>query len=92
MLLRPGPLTAILSAKFCYDDDEDSDVAKVGRVFIKTVHDRVVTVEQQEAMIARWRPSQVYSLDSDHSPFFSNPFMLFGLLVKSAASVGYSSS
>lgn len=84
MLLRPGPLPAILSAQF----SETSDIDKVPRVYIKTMHDNVVKPAQQEAMIKRWPPSDVYVLESDHSPFFSTPFLLFGLLVKAAASVG----
>ncbi|XP_019430934.1 PREDICTED: methylesterase 17-like [Lupinus angustifolius] len=82
MLLRPGPMVALTSAKF----RDDGEVEKVPRVFIKTKHDKVVTPEQQEAMIKRWSPCTVYELDSDHSPFFSTPFLLFGLLVKLAAS------
>ncbi|GAV67758.1 Abhydrolase_6 domain-containing protein [Cephalotus follicularis] len=85
MLLRPGPIQALMGAQF---NDENSDVDKVPRVYIKTTHDRVLTPEQQEAMIKRWPTSQVYALDSDHSPIFSAPFLLFGLLVKAAASVG----
>nr|CAN78031.1 hypothetical protein VITISV_017532 [Vitis vinifera] len=84
MLLRPGPLPAIRSAQF----SETSDIDKVPRVYIKTMHDNVVKPAQQEAMIKRWPPSDVYVLESDHSPFFSTPFLLFGLLVKAAASVG----
>lgn len=87
MLLRPGPILALQMARFTEDDDVD----KVPRVFIKTLQDRVVKPEQQNAMIKRWQPSDVYALDTDHSPFFSNPFLLFGLLVKAAASVGYCS-
>lgn len=84
MLLRPGPVGAILSAKF----SGTSEIEKVPRVYIRTMHDNVVTPAQQEAMIRRWPPSAVYVLESDHSPFFSTPFLLFGLLVKAAASVG----
>lgn len=84
MLLRPGPLPAIRSAQF----SETSDIDEVPRVYIKTMHDNVVKPAQQEAMIKRWPPSDVYVLESDHSPFFSTPFLLFGLLVKAAASVG----
>ncbi|KAL6968299.1 hypothetical protein U1Q18_034102 [Sarracenia purpurea var. burkii] len=47
---------------------------------------RKCTPEQQEAMIKRWPPAEVYALESDHSPFFSSPFLLFRLLVKVAAS------
>ncbi|KAJ8771126.1 hypothetical protein K2173_023451 [Erythroxylum novogranatense] len=84
MLLRPGPLLALQSARFTAENDT---IDEVPRVYIKTIHDNVVKPHQQEAMIQRWPPSQVYVLDSDHSPFFSSPFLLFGLLVKAAASV-----
>nr|AFK46876.1 unknown [Lotus japonicus] len=85
MLLRPGPLLALTSAKFREEDDGGGEVEKVERVYIKTMHDWVVKPEQQEAMIKRWPPSSVYELDSDHSPFFSTPFLLFGMLVKAVA-------
>ncbi|XP_057442375.1 methylesterase 17-like isoform X1 [Lotus japonicus] len=81
MLLRPGPILALTSARFT----EEGEVETVPRVYIRTRHDNVVKPEQQEAMIKRWPPLSVYELDSDHSPFFSNPFLLFGFLVKAAA-------
>lgn len=84
MLLRPGPIKAIVSAKF----PNSQDINKVPRVYIKTTRDHVVKPDQQESMIRRWPPSDVYVLESDHSPFFSTPFLFFGLLVKAAASVG----
>jgi len=86
MLLRPGPILALQTAQFTGGDDDDG-VDKVARVYIKTEYDRVVKPEQQEAMIKRWPPSSIYSLESDHSPFFSTPFVLFGLLVRAAASI-----
>lgn len=85
MLLRPGPILALTTARFT---EEEDDIERVPRIYIKTKNDRVVRPEQQEAMIKRWPPSKVYDLDSDHSPFFSTPFLLFGLLVKAAAFVG----
>lgn len=85
MLLRPGPIKALLSARFLEDDENVAD--KVPRIYIKTTDDRVVKPEQQDAMIKRWPPAQVYVLESDHSPFFSTPFLLFGLLIKAATSV-----
>ncbi|KAJ6422313.1 hypothetical protein OIU84_027297 [Salix udensis] len=85
MLLRPGPILALMSARF---KEERDDIDKVKRIFIKTTQDHVVKPHQQEEMIRRWPPSEVYVLDSDHSPFFSTPFLLFGLLIKAAASVG----
>ncbi|MFQ6640158.1 hypothetical protein Gotur_016881 [Gossypium turneri] len=87
LLLRPGPTLALQSARFKEDGEM---VEKVGRIYIKTMHDNVIKPEQQEAMIKKWPPSQVHVLDSDHSPFFSAPFSLFGLLLKVAAtSAGY---
>ncbi|KAA8539713.1 hypothetical protein F0562_026405 [Nyssa sinensis] len=83
MLVRPGPIKALLSARFTEGNDAD----KVPRLYIKTRYDRVVKPQQQDAMIKRWPPSNVFVLESDHSPFFSTPFLLFGLLVKAAASV-----
>lgn len=80
MLLRPGPLLALTSARFI----EDGEVEKVPRVYIRTRHDNMVKPKQQESMIKRWPPLSVYELDSDHSPLVSTPFLLFGLLVKAA--------
>lgn len=81
MLLRPGPIQALTSARF----KETSEVENVPRVYIRTKHDNVVKAEQQEAMIKKWPPLSVYELDSDHSPFFSTPFIFFGLLIKATA-------
>lgn len=83
MLLRPGPLVALTSAQFREEGGEG--VEKVPRVYIRTKQDKVVKAEQQEAMIKKWPPSTVYELDTDHSPFFSSPFLLFGFLLKAAA-------
>ncbi|XP_044508904.1 methylesterase 17-like [Mangifera indica] len=86
MLLKPGPILALTSARF---SQENESVESVPRVYIKTLNDNVLKAEQQDAMIKRWPPSDVYVLESDHSPFFSTPFLLFGLLIKAAASFGY---
>lgn len=86
MLVRPGPILALKSTRFTGENHEE--VERVPRVYIKTMHDHVVKPEQQDAMIKRWPPSDVYALDSDHSPFFSAPFLLAGCLIKAAASVG----
>ncbi|CAI9762307.1 unnamed protein product [Fraxinus pennsylvanica] len=84
MLLRPGPIQALTSAQFT----EAENGEQVPRIYIKTTHDHVIKPEQQDAMIKRWPPSDVYVLESDHSPFFSAPFSLFGLLVKASISAG----
>ncbi|KAH7855470.1 hypothetical protein Vadar_025244 [Vaccinium darrowii] len=51
MLLREGPHKAIVSAKF----EGGNDVDEVPRVYIKMTHDLVLKLEQQEAMVARFR-------------------------------------
>ncbi|KAL2248991.1 methylesterase 17 isoform X2 [Sesamum indicum] len=84
MLLRPGPSHALTTARLVESDYADN----VPRIYIKTMQDNVVKPEQQEAMIKKWPPSDVYVLESDHSPFFSAPFLLFGLLVKAAVAYG----
>lgn len=86
MLVRPGPIRALNSAKFD-EENKGAEVDRLPRIYIKTRYDRVVKLYQQEQMIKRWPPTNVYILDSDHSPFFSAPFMLFDLFVKAAASL-----
>lgn len=86
LLMRPGPVLALTTAKVEEKGQEVEDC--VPRVYIKTLHDRVMKPEQQQAMMKKWPPREAYDVDSDHSPFFSNPFVLFGLLIKAAVSVG----
>nr|XP_009607542.2 methylesterase 17-like [Nicotiana tomentosiformis] len=83
MVLRPGPIQALQSARF---KEEGEGAENVPRIYIRTAYDRVMKTEQQDAMIRKWQPQHVYTLESDHSPFFSAPFALFGLLLKVAAS------
>ncbi|XP_074280535.1 methylesterase 17-like [Silene latifolia] len=83
MLLRPFPL-AVTQAKL-EEGKESSE--RVARIYIKTLQDRVIKPNQQDAMIKRWPPLQVYAIDTDHSPFFSTPFVLSGLLAKVAHSL-----
>ncbi|KAM7255053.1 hypothetical protein ACFE04_020294 [Oxalis oulophora] len=78
MLIRPSPSRAFSSVKFIPGPISD----EVHRVFIKTKHDRVISREQQDAMIYRWPPALTFDIESEHSPFFSAPFVLFGLIVK----------
>jgi hypothetical protein len=83
ILLRPWP-TALSTARFTGDDGGvESFIDRVRRVYIKTENDRMVQPEQQEAMIRRWPPSKVMVMDTDHSPFFSAPELLFNLILKS---------
>ncbi|GAB4837165.1 hypothetical protein Ancab_002076 [Ancistrocladus abbreviatus] len=77
MLHRPAPTNAVVSARF---SGSIVDVDQVPRVYIKTLQDRVLKPEQQEAMIKRWPPAHIFVLDSDHNPTFSAPFLLSGFL------------
>ncbi|KAK9128184.1 hypothetical protein Syun_016981 [Stephania yunnanensis] len=81
MLIKPGPLAAILSAQF----EEIENIEQVPRVYIKTTNDRVIKPDQQDSMIKRWTPSDVFVLESDHSPYFSAHVELFDMLVKAVA-------
>ncbi|KAK9159333.1 hypothetical protein Scep_005907 [Stephania cephalantha] len=83
MLQKEGPYQVIRDANF--KEDRGADV--VPRVYIKSMHDRVVIPKQQESMLKRWPPSQVYSVESDHYPFVSKPLDVFGILIKIAANV-----
>ncbi|KAJ6758271.1 METHYLESTERASE 17-LIKE [Salix koriyanagi] len=81
LLLRPGPVRAFKGARFEGGKDADS----VPRIYIKTLHDQMLKPVKQEQMIKRWQPCQVLVLESDHSPFFSTPRLLFDLISKGAA-------
>ncbi|KAL6597385.1 hypothetical protein ACP70R_046825 [Stipagrostis hirtigluma subsp. patula] len=83
ILMRPWP-AALSTARFgCIHDDIESTVNTVRRVYIKTANDHMVKLEQQEAMIHRWPPSEVMVMETDHSPFFSAPEHLLELILKS---------
>ncbi|KAL2897973.1 Methylesterase 17 [Bienertia sinuspersici] len=75
LLLRPCPIRALGEAMFTNDKDSDT----VPRVYIKTLHDNIASLENQDSVIKNWPPSDVYTIDSDHCPMFSNPSQLFGL-------------
>ncbi|KAH7657597.1 Carboxylesterase protein [Dioscorea alata] len=81
MLLRPSSKIAFKTAKF-----SGGDVERVRRVYIKTMNDRMVKPEQQEAMIRKWPPSEVMTINTDHSPFFSAPEELCRLILKASNS------
>ncbi|KAF6143022.1 hypothetical protein GIB67_041090 [Kingdonia uniflora] len=78
MLVKPGAVRALQGAQF----GEGEGVDEVKRVYIKTMHDRMLKPTQQDAMIKRWAPADVFVVESDHSPNFSAPFELFNLLIK----------
>eukprot|EP00253_Pinus_taeda_P006957 PITA_06957 len=79
LLIRPTSLLAIQTAKFTATSEE---FMKVPRVYIKTLQDRVLQLDKQEAMIKMWLPDKVIIMDTDHSPFFSSPLELHGHLLR----------
>ncbi|XP_043707303.1 methylesterase 17-like [Telopea speciosissima] len=81
MLMRPAPVIALQTARF----SEGPEADQVKRVYIKTVHDRVLTPKQQDEMVKMWPPSQVFELETDHSPNFSTPLELFSILLKASS-------
>ncbi|KAG5558183.1 hypothetical protein RHGRI_008190 [Rhododendron griersonianum] len=83
LIYQLSPPEALVSARF----NEGPDVDEVPRVYIKMTQDLVLKLEQQEAMVDRWPPAEVYVLESDHSPYFSAPSQLVDLLVQAASSV-----
>ncbi|XP_062081624.1 pheophorbidase-like isoform X2 [Humulus lupulus] len=86
MLLRPSPARALHSANVVKNGCLENIV--VPRVFIKTMKDKLFKPERQESMIKQWPPSKVFAIDeSDHSPFFSTPYVLFALLLEAATSI-----
>ncbi|KAJ8647805.1 hypothetical protein MRB53_000828 [Persea americana] len=82
LLLRPGPLMVLQSARF----DGGDVIDKVDRTYIRTTCDHVIKPKQQDEMIKRWPPRKIFTLESDHCPFFSNPEQLVELLIKASAS------
>ena len=86
MLVRPVPIRALSDVAF--PDDRGKDIDKLPRVYIKTLDDNAISAKDQDALINAWPPSAVYTIDSDHSPFFSQPFELFGLLLKVGTNYG----
>lgn len=80
MLSRPGPLLALLTAKF---NPNEVEAVSSPRVYIKTKQDELMKKWQQQAMVDKWKPMAVYDIDSDHSPFLSKPLLLFSLILKS---------
>ena len=51
------------------------------RTYIKTLRDKAVPTELQEAMLAQTPGTSVVELDTDHSPFYSNPEELVQILL-----------
>ncbi len=60
---------------------------RVKRAYIETLHDHALPIEMQRSMQAALPCDPVFTLDSDHSPFFSKPDELVRCLLSVAAQV-----
>jgi len=60
---------------------------RVPRVYIECTKDRTVTIEMQRRIHGSWPCDRVFTLDTSHSPFFSQPAELVKSLLASAALV-----
>lgn len=78
-LLRPEPLVPIMSP-ISISDQFNS----VRRFYIETSYDMAITPPMQERMYTAMPCEEVYTLHSEHSPFFSMPDNLKNILLKIA--------
>lgn len=60
----------------------DANFGRVKKVYIHTTQDNAVSYYLQQLMVSKTRVDEVYSLNTSHSPFFSQPAALADLIVK----------
>lgn len=74
--LTPEPLKPLVTPL----EVTESRFGRVPRVYIECTQDRTITLAAQRDMQRAWPCEQVFTLDSDHSPFLSQPERLAQLL------------
>jgi pimeloyl-ACP methyl ester carboxylesterase len=57
---------------------------KVPRVYIECLQDRVIPIDLQRKMVSKMPCQAVFTMDTDHSPFYSVPDLLAVNLIKAA--------
>lgn len=85
LLLRPLPSMILVNMSL---ETTNEGYGVVPRIYIKTTKDNALSLAKQEELITNSPPEKVYSLDSDHSPFFSAPEKLHSLLLEIANTYG----
>ena len=75
--LTPQPLKPLVTTLAVSEEN----FGKVPRAYIETARDRVVSLDAQRRMQARLPCAPVFTLDSDHSPFLSQPAELARILI-----------
>jgi pimeloyl-ACP methyl ester carboxylesterase len=58
----------------------ETNYGSVPRYYIECTDDKAVSIEAQREMLSKQTVAQVYTLDTDHSPFFSAPNILGDIL------------
>jgi len=81
LLFRPFPTMVITNLEL---ETTDERYGVVPRVYIKTLKDNLLSLAEQGEFIANSPPEKVYSVDTDHSPFFCAPEKLHSLLLEIA--------
>jgi len=81
LLLRPFPNMAMMNLNL---ETTDERYGVVPRIYVKTTNDNALSLAKQEEMIANSLPERIYSVNSDHSPFFSSSEKLHSLLLEIA--------
>ena len=62
----------------------DARAGSVPRVYVECVRDRAIGIEKQRAMYTAVQCERVFTLEADHSPFFSTPRELADCLLAAA--------
>jgi pimeloyl-ACP methyl ester carboxylesterase len=75
--LTPQPLKLLVTAL----DVTGPGFGSVPRAYVETARDRAVSLEAQRRMQAQLPCAPVFTLDSDHSPFLSQPEPLARILI-----------
>lgn len=76
-LLQPEPLAPLLAPLTV----TEGRFGRVPRAYIHCLQDRAVTLPLQQQFVAATPCDKVYQIDTDHSPFFSTPYVLAGFLL-----------
>jgi len=75
--LSPQSLKPLVTAL----DVSELEFGSVPRAYIETARDRAVSLDAQRRMQAQFPCAPVFTLDSDHSPFLSQPEALARILI-----------
>jgi pimeloyl-ACP methyl ester carboxylesterase len=59
----------------------DHRFGKIPRVYIETLRDKAISIQCQREMVAKSPCQKVLTMDTDHSPFFSQPEALVSHLI-----------